>query len=207
MAKSDTAPTGIDRTEAKGTSTANRLASRLDRSKLQRRAMGDGGEVFTGQVASRALSALGARAMTVDNSIIVDESFDPNRPEDAAVYAHEQYHLENSGGVGENGGRDGEEVAARQVERMVFHRMTGGIESHEASHASNAQGTPGSGSSNTSGKRDTAGNPSGSNGYAAMLARGMSHDEIVDQLAREVLMSMDGQRDKQGERGSKKGFQ
>jgi len=207
VAKSESAQEGISRAEATGSSTVNRLASRLDRSKLQRRAMADGGEVFTGQVASRALNALGARAMTVDNSIIVSESFDPNRPEDAAVYAHEQYHLDNSGGVGENGGHDGEEVAARQVERMVFHRMTGGAESHEATHVSNGQGTPGSGSSNTSGKPDSAGNPSGAQGYAAMIARGMTRDEIVDQLAREVLMSMEGQRDKHGERGSKKGFQ
>ncbi len=203
MAKSD-----IDRAEAQGSSTVSRLTSRLDRSKLQRRAMADGGEVFTGGLASRALSALGARAMTVDRSIIVDESFDPNKAEDAAVYAHEQYHLDHSGGVGDNSGHDGEEVAARQVERMVLHRSTGGVESHEAEHNSSSQGTPGAGSSNTSNKPDGAGNPSASNGYAAMKTRGMSHDEIVDQLAREVLLSMDSKRDRGSERSSqKKGFQ
>lgn len=185
----------------------NRLASRLDRSKLQRRAMADGGEVFTGAVASRALSALGARAMTVDRSIIVDETFDPNKPEDAAVYAHEQYHLDHSGGVGDNSGHDAEEAGARSVERMVLHRMTGGAESHEAQHVSNAQGTPDTPSSNTSKKGDSSGNPSGASGYEAMIARGMTHDEIVDQLARDVLTSMDGQRDKGGERSSsKRGF-
>jgi hypothetical protein len=169
--------------------------------------MADGGEVFTGQVASRALSALGARAMTVDRSIIVDETFDPNKPEDAAVYAHEQYHLDHSGGVGDNSGHDAEESAARSVERMVLHRMTGGAESHEAQHVSNSQGTPDSPTSNTSNKQDSAGNPSSATGYAAMLAKGMTHDEIVDQLARDVLMSMEGQRDKQGERSSsKRGF-
>ncbi len=198
--------TDVERSAA-GTGTVNRLASRLDRSRLQRRAMADGGEVYTGDVASRALTALGARAMTVDNSIIVDETFDPNKPEDAAVYAHEQYHLDHSGGVGDNSGHDAEEHAARSVERMVLHRMTGGAESHEAAHVSNAQGTPDTPSSNSSGKPDTAGNPSGQNGYSAMLQHGMTHDEIVDQLAREVLMSMEGQRDKGAERStSKRGF-
>ena len=196
--------TDIDR---RASGTVDRLASRLDRSKLQRRAMADGGEVYTGAVASRALSALGARAMTVDRSIIVDETFDPNKPEDAAVYAHEQYHLDHSGGVGDNSGHDAEETAARSVERMVLHRMTGGAESHDAQHVSNAQGTPDSPSSNTATRPDSSGSPSGAAGYAAMIARGMTHDEVVDQLAREVLMSLEGQRDRHGERSSsKRGF-
>lgn len=199
MGKSD-----IDRAEKQGGSAVDRIAGRLDRSRLQRRAMADGGEVYSGKVASRALQALGARAMTVDRSIIVDESFDPNRPEDAAVYAHEQFHLEHSGGVGDNSGHDQEEAGAREAERMVLHRMTGGVESHEAQHASNAQGTPGSGSSNRSAAQAAV---SAAGGYAAMLASGMKHDEIVQQLAQQVLRALEVQRDHQGERSAgKRGF-
>ena len=199
MAKSE-----IERSEKQGTSTVDRLAGRLDRSKLQRRAMGDGGEVYTGQVASRALKALGARAMTVDNSIIVSESFDPNKPEDAAVYAHEQFHLEGSGGVGDNDGHDQEEAGARQVERMVLHRMSGGVESHEAEHASNPSGAQSSGGSKSNAN---ANGSTAADAYAAMLARGMKHNEIVEQLAQQVLQSMETQRDRHGERTvGKKGF-
>ena len=199
MAKSE-----IDRSEKQGSSTVDRLAGRLDRSKLKRRAMGDGGEVFTGQVASRALKALGARAMTVDNSIIVSESFDPNKAEDAAVYAHEQFHLEGSGGVGDNDGHDQEEAGARQVERMVLHRMSGGVESHEAEHTSNPGGAQGGGAS----KGKTSANGATAFGaYAAMLESGMNHGEIVEQLAQQVLQSMQTQRDHHGERSvGKKGF-
>ena len=199
MAKSE-----IDRSEKQGSSTVDRLAGRLDRSKLQRRAMGDGGEVFTGQVASRALKALGARAMTVDNSIIVSESFDPNKAEDAAVYAHEQFHLEGSGGVGDNDGHDQEEAGARQVERMVLHRMSGGVESHEAEHTANPGGAQGGGAA----KGNTSANGSTALGaYAAMRESGMNHGEIVEQLAQQVLQSMQTQRDHHGERSvGKKGF-
>ena len=84
--------------------------------------MPGGGSVYRGEVASRALKAVGARAMTVDRSIIVSEDFDPARPEDQALYAHEQYHVEHSGGEGGHSVRDAEEVAARATEAMVFHR-------------------------------------------------------------------------------------
>ena len=54
-----------------GEKTSARLSRRLD-NHLTRRAAPDGGEVFSGGLASRALRAVGARAMTVDRSIIVD---------------------------------------------------------------------------------------------------------------------------------------
>ena len=73
-----------------GTGTANRLAQRLDRSQLQRVTVPGGGEAFTGPVASRALDALGARAMTLDRSVIVSEDFDPSKAEDKALLAHEE---------------------------------------------------------------------------------------------------------------------
>ena len=111
--------------------TIDRLASRAQKPGLQRKQLASGGEVFTGALASRTLDAMGARAMTVDRSIIVSEDFDPNKPEDAALFAHEQYHLEHSGGEGTNSGHDHEEQQARAVESMVLHRShAGGAEMH-----------------------------------------------------------------------------
>lgn len=194
------------RMERGGSSTVDRIASRAATGGLRRRSV-QGGEVYTGEVASRALDALGARAMTVDRSIIVSESFDPSRPEDAALLAHEQHHLQHSGGVGENGGRDAEEVAARQVERMVLHRLqsTGGLESHEAQHTASSVGAPASGDSSLeSGRKgEDATGPQPGRGYAALRRKGLSHAEIVDQLAREILLTLHGGRERTAERGGR----
>ena len=57
-------------------STISRLAGRLDRRELQRQSLPGGGTVFRGEIATRALSALGARAMTLDRSIIVGDDFE-----------------------------------------------------------------------------------------------------------------------------------
>ena len=70
----------------------DRIEDRLDRSELRRVAMPDGGEVYRGDIATRALESLGARAFTVDRTIVVGEDFDPYDAEDAALYAHEMYH-------------------------------------------------------------------------------------------------------------------
>lgn len=186
--------------------TVSRLAGRASTGGLRRKAV-PGGEVYTGETATRALKALGARAMTVDEAIIVDQGFDPAKPEDAALLAHEQYHLEHSGGVGENAGRDHEEVAARHVERMVLHRLksTGGAESHEATHTSSSVGTPdapGSGTEEGRAAKDSSG-ASSIRGYRALRRRGLSHDEIVEQLAREVLLTVQARREGTTERGGK----
>lgn len=189
--------------------TVDRLASRASKPGLSRRSMPGGGEVFTGELASSTLDVLGARAMTVDKSIIVAEDFDPSRPEDQALFAHEQYHLEHSGGEGQNDGHDGEEVAARQVERMVLHRSrTGGAEMHEASHTSAAggavNGSPGAGHESAA-STESAGDAA--RGYAAMLAQGISHAEIVNRIAREVVQGLDSGRDQRNQRfGDKKAF-
>lgn len=190
-------------------STINRLASRAEKSGLQRKQMAGGGEVFTGELASRSLKALNARAMTVDRSIIVADDFDPNNAEDQALFAHEQHHLEHSGGVGNNSGHDHEETEARAVERMVLHRSrTGGAEMHEASHTSAAGGAP-TGSSGAGHERDSGTERPGdaSSGYAAMLASGMSHNAIVERLAREAVQALDSGRDQRSMRwGDKKAF-
>ncbi len=190
-------------------STINRLASRAEKPGLQRRQVAGGGEVFTGALASRSLEAVGARAMTVDRSIIVAEDFDPNKPEDAALFAHEQYHLEHSGGEGHNSGHDQEESEARAVERMVLHRSrTGGPEMHEAAHTSAPGGAP-TGSAGAGHERpgDTEGGGGADVGYRALLAQGLSHQEIVDKMAREALMGLENARDQRSNRwGDKKAF-
>ncbi|MCA9488665.1 MAG: DUF4157 domain-containing protein [Myxococcales bacterium] len=111
-----------------GQSITDRLMSRADGGGLSRRRMADGGEVFTGSVARKALRTLGARAFTVDKQIVVDPTFDASNANDAALYAHERHHQMNSGGEGGGaaGHNDHEESSARQIESMVLHRMNAG---------------------------------------------------------------------------------
>src|SRR4051812_43527175 len=109
--------------QASGESTSLRLAARS--AGLQRKEGPDGGEVYTGDLARRALRAVGARAMTYDETIFVDEAFDLSRPEDQALYAHERVHQLGSGGTDtSHGAHDAEEAVARSVETMVFHRSS-----------------------------------------------------------------------------------
>lgn len=190
--------------------TVSRLAARAGglQSGLQRRSMPGGGEVYSGEVASRALKDLGARAMTVDRSIIVSEDFDPSKPEDQALYAHEQYHMEHSGGEGTNSGRDAEEIAARTVERMVLHRArAGGLESHEATQTQSG-GFGGGNPSRTMEVNRTDGQEEAKRGYWAMRDTGLSHHTIAERLAEQVLKVIDRARDTENDRaGDKKGWQ
>ncbi len=196
-----------------GVGTANKLASRLDRSQLSRVSMPGGGEVFKGPVASRALKALGARAMTVDRSIIVGDSFNASRAEDAALYAHERHHLMRSGGSGGHHGRDEEEREARAAEAMVFHRMSGGYEGgygpggndrptqnawddNSQNSQSKTSGTQGGDDKSDS----TAGSPSPGRGYAALRAQGQSHDDVVQEMTRRTLSAIDEQEQVKGDR-------
>ena len=194
-----------------GSSTADRLARRaVDRGRsdeLSRRGV-PGGDVFSGDLANRALKALGARAMTVDRSIIVSSEFDSSKPEDKALLAHEQFHLDHSSGVGENSGHDHEEVMARAIERMVLHQAFGGTESHEAQHAGPGQGGGHAGGVAHAGgnAQDQTDNPA-VRGYKALRARGMSHQAVIDLLVKEIHSGMDAQREQAGHRMSdKKGF-
>lgn len=187
--------------------TISRIASRAAKEGLQRRSMPGGGEVFSGGTASRALKTLGARAMTVDRSIIVSEDFDPNKAEDQALYAHEQYHVTHSGGEGTNTGHDAEETAARQVERMVFHRASGGVESHEATQTS-AGGFGGGPSQHATEHKERAEKSSeAQRGYWELRAQGLSHSAIAHKLAEEALAGMARAQDTKNDRqGDKKGF-
>ena len=190
-----------------GEGTANRLVGRLDSSQLSRVGMPGGGEVFRGPVASRALKAVGARAMTLDRSIVVSDDFDPNRPEDQALYAHEQFHAEHGDGHGGGGGsnfRDAEEVAARAVERMVLQRdMTGGYEGGYHPGGSGAAGDPHKGADHSgrgvaSGVQSaeekpetTQSQPDPNKGYRHLVEQGYSHADILDELSRHIMNSMD----------------
>lgn len=192
-------------------STLSRLSSRLDRRELQRQSLPGGGTVYRGAVASRALEALGARAMTLDRSIIVGDDFDPSKPEDQALFAHEQYHAEHGDGSGGGGGhnfRDAEEVAARAVERMVLHRAAG--DGAEAGGGGGHSGPGGAGSGTNS--ADSAGGGTGSpprqteegaqdarfhrkpdpsRGYEALRQDGYSHYDIVDMFAQRTMRAQD----------------
>jgi hypothetical protein len=193
--------------DASSTPTVSRLASRAQG--LRRKEMPGGGEVFTGDLASRSLKALGARAMTVDHSIIVADDFDPSSPEDQALFAHEQYHLQNSGGEGANQGYDGEELAARSVERMVLHRLqTGGTESHEAGHTMAPAGAPtGAAGAGHEKGRDGEKRDGWRRGYQALRGQGLSHEAIVDRLAREALLGLEASKEARNHRGGdKKGW-
>jgi len=210
MAKKDRDENAVDRIE-----------DRLDRTELRRVAMPDGGEVYRGAVADRALDALDARAFTVDRTIIVGEDFDPYKAEDAALYAHEMYHVEAGDGGGGGGGenfRDAEEVAARAVESLVLSRMAiGGVEAGYAAGAGARKGGLQSGESGAgvgarpgdagAAPEDSQGDPDPEKGYQAMVAQGMGHHEIVDRLARRVLRTLDEQVESRNSRqGNNKGF-
>ncbi len=164
----------------------------LDASQLRRRTLPDGTEVFTGPLAEQALDAVGARAMTLDRSILVREDLDPSDPEDQALLAHEQHHVSESGGEGEHAEGDEEEAAARAVEAFVLHQ-------HRAQDTEERA---------TGGDAPMAATPPSSRradgpmaGYQALLAGGSSHDHIVDQLARGVLDELRRTRDLRRVRG------
>jgi Domain of unknown function (DUF4157) len=197
-----------------GSGTVNRLADRLDRSQLQRQTMPGGGAVFRGPVASRALKAVGARAMTLDRQIIVGDDFNASSPEDQALFAHEQHHALNGDGGGGGGGenfQDAEETAARAVERMVLHRMDGGYEGgyepgaggSDKAHGAADHGGRGAGAGVQSAQDNMDGRekkPSSTRGYNILLSRGMSHHDIVDEMARRASGALDEQHQVRGDR-------
>ncbi|MEL6348289.1 MAG: DUF4157 domain-containing protein [Myxococcota bacterium] len=173
-----------------------RIAGRLD-NHLTRRGMSDGGEVFTGRLASRALRAVGARAMTVNRSIIVDTTFNTNNPEDLGLYAHEQVHQQGSGGEAGHTMRDAEEIAARAAEAMVVHRSeTEGGAEHGHSPGRSGSHNPGDGNSEGDNPGPTAAlenaeqdhsSPDPARGYLALRDQGYQHQDIVDELVRAVM--------------------
>ncbi len=169
----------------------DKLSARLmARQNLSRVSMGDGGEVYTGPTARRALRAVGARAMTMDETIIVDQDFDPSNPEDQSLYAHERVHQLESGGTDmPNQMLDAEEKSAIAVEQMVLHRSASGESFGEIMRdvvdpVSRAGRTR---SLSPQNQRQPGSASSSQGAYAAMAAQGMSHEAIVEMLARKVI--------------------
>ena len=210
----------MGRNGSPGSGTASKLASRLERSQLNRMSTPGGGEVFSGAIASRALKALGARAMTVDRSIIVSDDFNMAKPEDQALLAHEQYHLNHGSGEGAAHGTDGEEAEARAVEAMVFHRASsggyeGGYQDRGGAGAGPAWGardqssnTVGSGTVNADdGNGGMNAKPNAGRGYMALLAQGYNHGDVVHEMSRRAMAALDEREQVKGDRHSdKKGW-
>lgn len=170
-----------------------------DRSnQLRRRQMVDGGEVVSGRLADEALDAVGARAMTMDHTIFVRDDFDPDNPEDQALYAHERHHQLQSGGAAEHGGgEDAEEKAAKVIERMVLDRRgrgedfsqimsdvrSGRTATEDNNHLSETNAHESGAPDNTSGDDDK--DPMAA--YRALRNQGWSHESIVRLLASHVV--------------------
>lgn len=166
-------------------STSQRLSSRGEG--LSKRRGPDGGEVYSGPLAKQALDALGARAMTVDHTIIVSDDFDLHNPEDQALYAHERFHQMESGGADEgHAAVDAEELGARAIERAVLSRVRAGEDFGSVMESVMSEGASMSGASG-GGPSGTAGAAAG---YAFMLASGMTHEQIVEELGRHILNHM-----------------
>ena len=164
---------------AVGERTSERLS---DRDGLRKRSLPGGGTVYQGALATEALDAMDARAMTLDQSIIVSEDFDPSSAEDQALYAHEQFHVDQ----GDHGGgahhiHSAEEIAARAVEGMVLHRAA-----QEGGGESDGGQDQGGG-----GDQKKAAEPSPMGGYSALLKEGLSHQGAIEELARFVVDELD----------------
>jgi hypothetical protein len=167
--------------QASGESTSLRLSARSGG--LRRREAPDGGEVYSGELSRRALRAVGARAMTFDETIFVDDDFDLSRAEDQALYAHERVHQLGSGGKDtSHGAHDAEEAIARSVESMVLHRSVSGgdfgnilREAREVGGNSPGEPPPEKGTNHASEAQAA---------YAQQIAKGKGHPQIVAELAR-----------------------
>jgi hypothetical protein len=193
-----------------GGSVASRLETR-GQGGLYRRQVPGGGEVYTGPTASRALRALGARAFTMDRQIFVAEDFDPSKPEDQALYAHERHHQLNSGGDGAaRSYHDAEEKASRAIERMVLHRASQGedfstvlreVEGRafrdEADVAQHVDSAPAGGGGDID-PADAA--------MAALLGGGRSEISLIEEFADEIIASLAAQGGTSALQGRSVGF-
>jgi acetylornithine deacetylase ArgE len=197
-------------------SDSDRLLTRLSsrgETGLFRRQMRDGGEVFSGPTASRALKAIGARAMTMDHTIFVDEGFDQENPEDQALYAHERLHQLESGGTDDHGDHDAEEVAARAIERMVLHRSAKGDDfgtimrdvAEHRSAAPDVHAAIGREENHGSEPEDPV-EAQIQSGYAALAAQGKNRGQIVDMLADHVVDALRKQHEERLYRGPASDF-
>ena len=169
-------------------SIQRRLFSRAE-SNLTRKSTPHGGSVYTGALVKRTLRAIGARAMTMDNTIFVSDDFDLSKTEDQALYAHERHHLMESGGVGENSKHDAEEQEAQAIERMVLHRSAIGDDISSILRDIEAGGAEQAGSpSDDAPAEEDAGEAL--RALNSLLGTGKSYQTVVDELARFVVESI-----------------
>ena len=193
--------------KALGESMADQIGSR----NLRNRRVGHQ-EVFTGDLADDALNALGARAMTVDNEIIVNNQFNPNQADDQALLAHEMLHQEFSGGVAGSSMHDAEEVAARAVESMVFHRAKNGDSNPIPRKASELLREKDTQEAKSNSAANTAENPeserpTAEQGVQILKERGFSHEMIVQHLMYKVVDELERKNMESIDRGGNiKGF-
>lgn len=175
---------------------------------LSRRQMPGGGEAYSGPLANQALQTLGARAMTMDRSIFVQEGFDASKPDDLALYAHEAHHQGESGGGDSHGAYDGEEQAARARERLVLHQAKAGMDPSAILAGLNSLNPKNAGEADKlatiadQNSTDAGGEPDPMKAYRNMLRDGMGHAEIVRSLADFVVQTLDRQESEQGIRSA-----
>ena len=197
-----------------GEELSNRLAAR-NGAGLHRKSMADGGEVYTGALATRALRTLGARAFTMDGTIFASQGFDPGaNAEHAALYAHERFHVSHSGGDDGHGGeRDQEEIEARAIEQMVFHRSEAGEElSTILSDVDNGGATIAQAAKESQkelvSKALIGGNKDRDpmDGYKAMKKEGKQHLQIITELKDFVVRSIAKKNEDEGFRSTRFDF-
>lgn len=177
-----------------GDSAIQRLA-RLNEGGVRRRTMVDGGKVYSGPTATRALRALGARAMTLDEDIFVAEDFDESRAEDQALYAHERHHQMEHGRVDAGAHSYAEEKAAQAIESMVLHRSRKGdsfgsimrdVNSGQVHRdAQSSHSTSGDGGASTAKTSDPL-----EQTVLTLMQQGKSYDDIVTMLSEHVVESL-----------------
>ncbi|MEQ1503915.1 MAG: DUF4157 domain-containing protein [Myxococcota bacterium] len=166
---------------------------------LARRRIGDV-DVYQGDVGDKTLGALRARAITVDRKIIVNQRFDARNPEDAALLAHEDEHRRGSGGAGggATGHSDAEEKRARFAESMTHDLTAAGVPIEQVLHdlksGSSAAAmlggdTPAAELMAAVLGPDAATDPMAA--YRQLRAEGQPHAQIVAELARHVMDTLD----------------
>lgn len=193
---------------AKKDDNGGSLRDRLDARSagLTRKNMPDGGQVFGGPTASKALSALGARAFTMDKTIFVNDGFDTGNAEDLALYAHESHHQQESGGTDDGHGEyDAEEMAARARERMVMHMAKRGDDA--GGILSQLKGGRGPANAEEAdamlaAKAAKTGEADPLDAYKSMLALGMPQGQIIRELADDIVRTLNQQTEEVSQRTS-----
>lgn len=158
------------------------------------------GEVYRGSLADKALGAVGARALTIDDQIIVNHNFSSGKAEDQALYAHERFHQEQSGGAAGASINDAEERAAQAIEMIVHKKAEEGdldaipqsptalLEEAKEKGMLDAQ-SPSSGTplkDNDDTESNSTNESDAVSAYINMLEDGMTHEDIILYIVHKV---------------------